>query len=128
MNTDDPKVALALDFHGALAKRDWGALEGLVTEDATWSLPGENAVSGRAIGRDEVVARARKLAGYGVRFDLRHVLVGRDNVALSLHNTGHREGVVLDEQVAIVCRLRDSRIAGIETYLSDVAGMNAFFV
>jgi hypothetical protein len=35
---------------------------------------------------------------------------------------------VLDEHLATVCRIKDGRIASIETYLSDVDGMNAFFV
>lgn len=30
--------------------------------------------------------------------------------------------------LATVCRLREGRIAAIETYLSDVEGMNRFFV
>jgi len=29
---------------------------------------------------------------------------------------------------ATVCYLRDGRIGAIETYLSDVEGMNAFFI
>ncbi|MEJ1975899.1 MAG: hypothetical protein WDN49_07115 [Acetobacteraceae bacterium] len=51
-----------------------------------------------------------------------------DNFALSLHNTASREGRILDEHLATVCYLRDGKIAAIETYLSDVEAMNAFFV
>lgn len=35
---------------------------------------------------------------------------------------------VLDEHLSTVCFLRDGKIAAIETFLSDVAAMNAFFV
>jgi len=35
---------------------------------------------------------------------------------------------VLDEDLAMVWRLKNSKIAAIETFLSDVDGMNAFFV
>ncbi|CAM5648185.1 hypothetical protein KAURM247S_03855 [Kitasatospora aureofaciens] len=79
-------------------------------------------------GGDAAIERARKIASYGVSFELLHVLVSRDNMALSLHNTAQRPDAVLDEYLATVCRLRDGRIADIETYLSDVPGMNAFFV
>ncbi|WP_328606237.1 hypothetical protein OG943_40860 [Amycolatopsis sp. NBC_00345] len=34
---------------------------------------------------------------------------------------------VLDEHLATVCTLQDGKVAAIETYLSDVDGMNAFF-
>ena len=35
--------------------------------------------------------------------------------------------MTLDERLATVCRVRDGRIAFIETFLSDVNGMDAFF-
>ncbi|MFG3223898.1 nuclear transport factor 2 family protein [Kitasatospora sp. NPDC048194] len=115
-------------FHAALTAGDWAAIRSLLHDDATWTLPGDNTISGTAVGGDAVVERARKIASYGVSFELLHVLVSRDNMALSLHNTARRPDAVLDEHLTTVCRLRDGRIAEIETYLSDVPGMNAFFV
>lgn len=56
------------------------------------------------------------------------MLVSREHVALSLHNTAQQGDRVLDEYLATVCRLKDNKIAEIETFLSDVDGMNAFFV
>lgn len=118
---------IARAFHAALVARDWAALRGLLTDDATWTLPGDNAVSGRVEGADAVVARGRKIAAFGLRFELQHVLLSRDNVALGLHNTAERDGLRLDEHLATVCRLRGGRICEIETYLSDVPGMDRFF-
>lgn len=120
--------ALGKQFHTALTAGDWDAIRALLHDDATWTLPGDNAISGTAVGADAVVERARTIAGYGLRFELLHILVSRENMALSLHNTARRGDVVLDEYLSTVCRLRDGRIAEIETYLSDVPGMNAFFV
>ncbi|MET9183514.1 nuclear transport factor 2 family protein [Kitasatospora aureofaciens] len=115
-------------FHAALTTGDWPAIRSMLHDDATWTLPGDNTISGTVHGGDAVIERARKIASYGVSFELLHVLVSRDNMALSLHNTAQRPDAVLDEYLATVCRLRDGRIADIETYLSDVPGMNAFFV
>jgi ketosteroid isomerase-like protein len=70
----------------------------------------------------------RSEAGFGLTFALERILVSPDNFALSLHNTATRKGRILDEHLATVCFLRDGKIAAIETYLSDVDGMNAFFV
>ncbi|MER8184641.1 nuclear transport factor 2 family protein [Kitasatospora sp. NPDC094015] len=120
--------ALGRQFHAALAAGDWAAIRSLLHEDATWTLPGDNTISGTVVGADAVVERARKIASYGLRFELLHVLVSRENMALSLHNTAQRPDAVLDEYLSTVCRLRDGRIAEIETYLSDVPGMDAFFV
>ncbi|AOP47776.1 nuclear transport factor 2 family protein [Streptomyces lydicus] len=115
-------------FHAALITGDWPAIRSILHDDATWTLPGDNAISGTVRGGDAVIERAQKIASYGVSFELLHVLVSRENMALSLHNTAQRPDAVLDEYLTTVCRLREGRIADIETYLSDVPGMNAFFV
>lgn len=127
MHTYETKRALATQFHAALSRRDWPAIRELLTDDATWVLPGENRISGPAIGAEAVVARAELIASFGLNFELKHILVSRDNVGLSLHNTARRGDLVLDEHLATVCNLRDGKIAAIETYLSDLPGMNAFF-
>lgn len=79
------------------------------------------------MGVDAVIARAQLIASYGVSFTLQYVLVSRDNMALSLHNEAQRGDLRLDEQLATVCRIREGKIVAIETYLSDVDGMNRFF-
>ncbi|MEU2081150.1 nuclear transport factor 2 family protein [Streptomyces albus] len=128
MSTYETAHELGRRFHAFLAAGDWDRIRTLLTDDATWTLPGDNTISGTADGADAVVERARKIASYGLRFELLHILVSRENMALSLHNTAHRGEVRLDEYLSTVCRLRDGKIAQIETYLSDVPGMNAFFV
>ena len=118
---------MAKAFHAALVGQDWRAMRELFHDDATWTLPGDNAISGTAVGADAVVERARLIASYGLSFELENILLSRDNMALGLHNTGERNGMQLDEHLATVCRLREGRIAEIETFLSDVLGMNRFF-
>ena len=122
------QLDVAHRFHAALVARDWSVIRALLTDDAQWTLPGDNTISGTANGADAVVDRVRKIASYELNFELLHVLVSRDNVALSLHNTARQGDRVLDEYLATVCRLKDNKIAEIETFLSDVDGMNAFFV
>lgn len=118
---------LAKAFHGALVTKDWDGMRTLFHNDATWTLPGENAISGQATGVDAVIDRAKLIASYGLSFKLEHILLSRDNMALGLHNTAERDGIRLDEHLATVCRLRDGRIAEVETFLSDVPGMDRFF-
>ncbi|MEU5088407.1 nuclear transport factor 2 family protein [Streptomyces sp. NPDC021356] len=128
MHQHEAQHQLGKTFHACLTAGDWDGIRALLTDDATWTLPGDNAVSGTAEGAEEVVERAKKIASYGLDFELLHILVSRENLALSLHNTARRGELRLDEHLSTVCRLRDGRIASIETYLSDVPGMNAFFV
>ncbi|PWI41615.1 nuclear transport factor 2 family protein [Streptomyces sp. ICBB 8177] len=128
MSQHETAHQLGKRFHAFLTTGDWDGIRSLLTDDCTWTLPGDNTISGTAHGAEAVVERARQITSHGLDFKLLHILVSRENMALSLHNTARRGDVRLDEHLSTVCRLRDGRIADIETYLSDVEGMNAFFV
>lgn len=120
-------TALGRTFHAALVAGDWSAIRGMLTDDAQWVLPGNNTISGPAKGADAVVARAKAIAAYHVKFELTDILVSRTDMALGLHNTAERDGLKLDERLATICRVRDGKISFIETFLSDVERMDAFF-
>jgi ketosteroid isomerase-like protein len=122
------RVALARRFYTVLAHGDWSSLRGLVADDAQWIVPGNNTISGPVEGGDAVITRFRQIADYGLTFTLEHVLVSRTDVALGLHSTAERDGRTLDERLTTVCRIRDGKIVLIETFLSDVEKMDAFFV
>ena len=48
-------------------------------------------------------------------------------MAIILHNTGTKDGRILDEHLAAVFTFRGDRISRLDTYLSDVAMAEAFF-
>jgi hypothetical protein len=121
------KHEIADHFLTALRTRDWDLLRSILTEDAVWTLPGKNTISGEATGAEAVIRRAQKIAASGASLELNHVLYGQYGVALSIHNQARRGELVLDEHLATVCSLRDGKIAAIDTYLSDVEMVNAFF-
>ncbi len=73
------QLDIAHRFHSALVAKDWSAMRALLTDDAQWTLPGNNTISGTAKGADAVVDRARKIANYGLNFELLHILVSQDN-------------------------------------------------
>jgi uncharacterized protein len=123
ITADSTLSTIGKQLHQCLITRDWDGLRSLLTPDATWQLPGHNRISGSA----PVVSKAQAISSYGVSFTFEGILVSAENVALMLHNVADRDGRHLDEHVADVCIIRDGLIAGIETYLSDVDGMNAFF-
>ena len=127
MHDYSARATLATKFHLALVSRNWESLRDLIADDAVWILPGNNAISDTAVGVDAVVARARKIAEYGLNFALKNILLSRTDVALGLHNTAERSGVQLDEHLTTVLRIRDGQIHSIETFLSDVDRMNRFF-
>jgi ketosteroid isomerase-like protein len=126
--TEEIKEQLANKFLTGLKNRDWQLMRSALADDVTWTLPGTSLLSGPAVGADAVIKRAGQLCDFGVMVQLKHILYGLDSVALSLHNTASRGDLILDEQVAIVCDIIDGKISRIVTHLSDVEGINKFFV
>lgn len=125
-NTADATVADR--FLSAYGAHDWEALRELFTDDVQWTLPGTARISGTARGVDAILDRVQQIVASGVNTQLHHVLVGQDGITLSLRNTARAEdGRELDEHLATVMHVRDGRVFEIETYLSDVDGMIAFF-
>jgi ketosteroid isomerase-like protein len=128
MSVNAKENSIAQDFLNGLRTRDWELLRSITTEDVVWSLPGTSLISGEARGVNAVVDRAKLIVSYGLTFTLKHILHGPDGLALSLYNTARRGDLILDEHLATVCLLRDGRIDAINTYLSDIEMVNAFFI
>ena len=128
MSAEAAKRAVAEAFLMGLRNRDWEQLRSIMTPDIVWSLPGTSLISGEARGVDAVIARSQKIVSYGLTFNLKHILFGQFGVALSLNNKAERGDLVLDEHLATVMSLRDGMVSAIDTYLSDVDMVNAFFV
>ncbi|MEX2981019.1 nuclear transport factor 2 family protein [Streptomyces sp. C36] len=123
-----PDVRIAERFLTAYRSHDWEALRALFTADIAWSMPGTGTISGTVHGADAAIDRVREIVGRGLRTELLHVLSGQYGVTLSLRNTAVTpDGRTLDEHLATVLTIRDGKITAIDSYLSDVGGMNAFF-
>ena len=119
---------IAKTFVTALRSSDGDLLKTILTDEAVWSLPGTSIISGEAKGAEAVVHRAKTIAGHGLHFELKHILIGHHGAALSLHNTARRGDLVFDEHLATVLSIRDGKVHQIDTYLADVEMLNAFFV
>ncbi len=127
MLPEQEKLNLANTFLQSLKEKDWDLLKSILTTDSTWTLPGTSIISGKAVGIDSVIQRAQLIVGFGVSLQLNHILYGLDDFALSIHNQATRGNLQLDEQLATVCILQEGKIAHINTYLSDITMVNAFF-
>ena len=125
--TDLENKKLAETFLNAVGNQNWDLLHSIITEDISWTLPGTSLISGEVNGPNAIITRAQQIVSYGASLELKHILCGQYNVALSVHNQAVRGKLVLDEHLATVCTIRDGKISKIETYVSDVNGVNAFF-
>jgi len=126
--SDSEKNALATSFIEALRSLDAKGFQKIMTDDVVWTLPGSSLVSGVARGVTGVLQRAQAIVDRNVTLEIMHVVLGREGVALLLHNTGKWKGKVLDEYLTTVCTLHDGKIARLDTYISDIPMVDAYFV
>lgn len=126
--TDLEKKKLAETFLHAIGTQNWDLLQSIITEDISWTLPGTSLISGEVTGANAIITRAQQIVSSGASLELKHILYGQYNVALSVHNQASRGELILDEHLATVCTICNGKISKIETYLSDIDGVNAFFV
>jgi ketosteroid isomerase-like protein len=126
--SEGEKLQIATTFLTALKSRDWELMNTVLTADCSWTLPGSSLLSGEAKGADAVIERARKLRDFGVMFELLHILYSLKGVEILIHNTAERDGLLLDEHVAIVMELQGTKILRLTTHLSDISGINQFFI
>jgi ketosteroid isomerase-like protein len=125
--TNEDRIQLATTFIVALRAGDANGFRAIMTDDVVWTLPGTSLVSGIAKGVEGILKRARTIVDYGANVEIQHVVVGYEGVALLLHNTGKRNGRILDEYLTTVCTLRNAKIVRLDTYISDIAMVNAYF-
>lgn len=128
MITEAEKKEIAQKFISGLRNRDGNLLKSIMTDDIVWSLPGKSLMSGEAYGVDEILERSEILHRYGVKVEIERVVFGFTDVGLHLHNTGKRGDKILDEYLTTACLLRENKIHRLDTFISDVEMLNAFFV
>jgi hypothetical protein len=68
-------------------------------------------MSGEAHGVEAILKRSEILHAYGVKIEIQYVVFGFRHVALHLHNTGKRDGLILDEHLTTVVILTARRSA-----------------
>ena len=125
--TEVDAKTIAEKFAAAVRTRDREALAAITTHDVVWSLPGTATVSGLAAGVEGILKRAQALHDYGVNIEVQHVVYGTAGFGLLLHNTGNRADRILDEHLTTIFQLEDGKLCRLDTYISDVEMLNAYF-
>ena len=121
------RIDLAKSFINGLMTGDEALLRSILTDDVVWTLPGESLVSGEFKGVEGILKRGQIIADHETNLKVLHFLTGWDDVAFILNNTGSYKGVVLNEFLTTVCRVRDGKIYRLETLIDDVDMVNAYF-
>jgi ketosteroid isomerase-like protein len=125
--TPDQKLQLARKFLSVLSTPDESTVRSVVADEMVWSFPGSSVISGESHGVAGVMARAKVIAAHKVHVEIGRAVYGYNGVAIFLHNTSSENGRVLDEHLAAVFTFRGDKIERLDTYLSDVPMVEAFF-
>jgi ketosteroid isomerase-like protein len=124
---NEQKQKLALKFLSILGKPDASVVKDVAVEDVIWTFPGTAQISGEAHGVDAIMKRAHTIASYKVKVEIVRTVYGFGGISVILHNTGEKDGKVLDEHLAAVFSFRGDKIERLDTHLSDVPMVKAFF-
>lgn len=121
-------IEIGEQFLAAYNAHNWEGIRKLLHPYVKWTLPGNGAISGTAEGIDAVINRVKSIVDGKVCTQLHGILVGQFGLTLSLHNSAvSDDGCVLEEELATVLTIESELITKIDTYLSDVAGMEQYF-
>ncbi|TCO52296.1 nuclear transport factor 2 family protein [Actinocrispum wychmicini] len=125
-------LEIGRNFFYSMIGQDWPTVRALITDDIVWTMPGTSRISGTVQGKDAVVERVKRVAAAGVRLpriELRHMLVGETTVMVFLYNKAVADdGREIDEHLASIYHIRNDKVVAIDTLVTDVDGINAFFI
>lgn len=125
--TFEEQERIARKFLSVLGHPDAEVIKSVTVEDVVWTYPGDNRISGEACGIAGVMARAERVASYGVKVEILRTAYGFGGLALLQHNVGQQNGVEFDEDLVAVLSFRGDKISRLDVYLSDVNGAERFF-
>jgi uncharacterized protein len=124
---NEQKQKLALKFLSILGKPDASVVKDVAVKDVIWTFPGASQISGEVHGVDAIMERAETIASYEVKVEVVRTVYGLNGVSVILHNTGAKDGKELDEHLVAVFAFRGDKIERLDTHLSDVPMVKAFF-
>jgi ketosteroid isomerase-like protein len=110
--------------------RDALALARGFAEDVVWRVPGDTVMSGEYRGRDDVLRflrRTRTETDGTYRVELQYVAASDEHAVAVYRARGRRDGVVLDIDQALFCRIRDGLVAEVTAVPFDFPAFAAFW-
>lgn len=118
--SDNNKKA-AVAFLDALTNWDWPTTESMMTEDATYWIAGNTAVSGQTNSRKEYISQASKLFSSmtePMKLEFGQITAEDDRVALEMRSRLNLpDGRLYQNEYHILLTFRDGKVAGVREYM-----------
>lgn len=100
----------------AFNEGDMETVRGSFAEDAVWHVPGKSQLAGDHQGPDAIVGFIGSAVGMGqgtFQLELLDLMASEDQGVIWQRATAERDGKTLDQVEALVCRIRDGKVAGV---------------
>jgi ketosteroid isomerase-like protein len=127
---EHPNAVAARHGFEAFVAGDAQALLRMFAPDATWRVPGANAMAGEYRGRDEILAflrRTAELTAGTYRVELLWVVADDEHAVAVYHAGGEREGRSLDIEQILLIRLEAGAWTDVQAVPLDQAAFDAFW-
>lgn len=129
---EHPNAILARRLFEAFDRRDIGAINEAIAEDAVWPFPGERgALAGEHRGREAIL---RFLASVGVlttgtfQVELLDITASDDRAVALFTGSGARpDGRTLHNPTALVITIQGGRIAELREFVWDLPHVESFW-
>ncbi len=126
---DHPNAIMLKQAHEAFQKGDMDALFSIFADDMLWVVPGNNRLSGRFVGRDQIMGNFATLSEVTDSY-WAHPLDyfgSDDHVALVAEVRATRGDKRLDSHECLLFKVKDGRLASCHHMDLNPAEWDAFF-
>jgi uncharacterized protein (TIGR02246 family) len=116
--------------YAAFSAGDMATLTEVFAEDAVWTVPGSNPMSGEKKGRDAILAYFGELltASNGTfTVTLRDIIAGQDHTAGLQRNHAERNAKTDDQDAVLVFSIRDGHITAVQEFREDTTRSDEFW-
>jgi uncharacterized protein len=122
-DSEHPNAALVRRLFASFGK-DAMAVSAALSREIVWRVPGNTVMSGEYRGRRDVVEFLRRtgLETGGTYRSRLHTVLADDDWAVAIYRaTGHRNGIDLDVEQALVMRIEDGVVQDVTAVPLDSA-------
>ncbi len=113
MSAED-NAAVLRRLLGAFNEGDMETVRGSFAEDAVWHVPGKSQLAGDHQGPDAIGVFIGSVVEMGqgtLQLELLDLMASEDHGVIWQRATAERDGKTLDHVEALVCRIRDGKVA-----------------
>jgi uncharacterized protein len=117
-------------LYDAFGRKDFQAIEGLLSDDVVVHQPGRNPLSGDYRGKEAALGLIRSLgerSGGTLQIHVHDVVASDEHAVALLRVTGQREGRELDLPVVQVWHVRDGKLTELWIHPLDLYAIDEFW-